>query len=145
MSEENYKPTDLIKNAVKCSFEDVYFYLDSLNENPRVKISDFALLQQHAYQTIQKASNKKVFKHIIIDEYQDTNTIQELIFFALANETSNICVVGDDDQALYRFRGATVENLVEFESRCQKFLGVKPTRIDLNLNYRSKRKVVDLL
>lgn len=146
LSEENYKPTkfDTEDPELNALLKMYIFYLDSLNENPRVKVSDFALLQQHAYQTIQNAHNKKVFKHIIIDEYQDTNTIQELIFFALANETSNICVVGDDDQALYRFRGATVENLVEFESRCQKFLGVKPTRIDLNLNYRSKRKVVDL-
>jgi len=145
LSEENYKPDDKENEDPELiALLKMYdYYLDSLNENERVKVSDFALLQQHAFQTIQNSPDKRVFKHIIIDEYQDTNTIQELIFFALVNETANICVVGDDDQALYRFRGATVENLVEFEIRCQKYLSIKPTRIDLNLNYRSKRKVVD--
>jgi len=84
-----------------------------------------------------------VFKHIIIDEYQDTNSIQEKIFFQLANGSQNICVVGDDDQSLYRFRGATVENLVQFEERCNMFLGKKPKRIDLSINYRSRKKIVD--
>ena len=52
-------------------------------------------------------------------------------------------MVGDDDQALYRFRGATVENLVDFENICEKEIGVKPTRIDLNINYRSRKQIVD--
>ncbi|MDZ7648442.1 MAG: UvrD-helicase domain-containing protein [Cytophagales bacterium] len=78
-----------------------------------------------------------------MDEYQDTNSIQEQIYFELAKKCKNICVVGDDDQALYRFRGATVENLVEFESRCKKYLGVAPKKISLNTNYRSKKFIVD--
>jgi len=57
---------------------------------------------------------------VIVDEYQDTNTVQERIFFPLRAATKNICVVGDDDQALYRFRGATVENFVQFPERCTK-------------------------
>ena len=61
----------------------------------------------------------------------------------LARGNKNICVVGDDDQALYRFRGATVENLVDFENICEKEIGVKPTRIDLNINYRSRKQIVD--
>ncbi len=119
------------------------FYKSSLNENERFPSVDFALLQQMAFNTISKNSNSQPFKHIIIDEYQDTNTIQELIFFKLAKNSSNICVVGDDDQALYRFRGATVENLVEFEKRCIKFLNKNPKRIDLNINYRSKKQIVN--
>jgi DNA helicase-2/ATP-dependent DNA helicase PcrA len=120
------------------------FYLNELNRNPRIKQVDFSLLQKLAHDQIsylQDASS--IFKHIIIDEYQDTNTIQEKIFFSLANVCQNICVVGDDDQALYRFRGATVENLVEFESRCLHNLGVGPTRIDLDINYRSRKNIVD--
>lgn len=74
---------------------------------------------------------------------QDTNAIQEKIFFNLAKGNQNICVVGDDDQALYRFRGATVENLVEFEDRCLNAIGVKPKRIDLDINYRSRKNIVD--
>lgn len=119
-------------------------YLNSLQVNPRVPIVDFALLQQQALQTIESfADSGKVFKHIIIDEYQDTNNIQERIFFALARGNQNICVVGDDDQALYRFRGATVENLVEFEDRCEKYLTRRPYRIDLSINYRSKSHIVE--
>ena len=57
---------------------------------------------------------------MIVDEYQDTNTIQKKIYMQLASGNKNICVVGDDDQALYRFRGATVENLVDFENICEK-------------------------
>lgn len=118
-------------------------YLNTLQSNPRVPIVDFSLLQQKALQTIEVFENAgKVFKHIIIDEYQDTNYIQERIFFSLARGHQNICVVGDDDQALYRFRGATVENLVEFEDRCQRYLGQKPKRIDLSINYRSKSHIV---
>ena len=105
---------------------------------------DFSLLQQAAFRKISKHEvSTGVFKHIIIDEYQDTNSIQEKIFFRLAAGHKNICVVGDDDQALYRFRGAAVENLVEFEDRCVKKLGVKPKRIDLDINYRSSAKIVD--
>lgn len=119
------------------------YYKENLNENERIPSVDFALLQQMAFNTISENSNHTPFKHIIIDEYQDTNTIQELIFFELAKNSSNICVVGDDDQALYRFRGATVENLVDFEKRCINFLEKKPKRIDLDINYRSKKKIVD--
>lgn len=117
-------------------------YLSSLN-NGRIKTVDFSLLQQSAYEIISAFPDSgKVFKHVIIDEYQDTNTIQEKIFFKLAEGGKNICVVGDDDQALYRFRGATVENLVEFEDRCQKNLGLKPARINLDKNYRSRKNIV---
>lgn len=145
LSEENYYPDgEEFEDEELTSLLKMYkFYLDNLNEDDRVKIVDLSLLQQYAYQVILNATDKKVFKHIIIDEYQDTNTIQEMIFFELARQTKNICVVGDDDQALYRFRGATVENLVEFEDRCEKYLGIKPTRINLNINYRSKVKIVD--
>src|SRR5207245_1581957 len=53
-----------------------------------------------------------------------------------------LCVVGDDDQALYRFRGATVENFVEFAERCRQVLGVAPTTIPLVTNYRSRTRIV---
>jgi DNA helicase-2/ATP-dependent DNA helicase PcrA len=106
---------------------------------------DFSLLQRAAYDQIESfKGSESIYKHVIIDEYQDTNAIQEKIYFALARGFKNICVVGDDDQALYRFRGATVENLVEFEERCQKYLGSRPRRIDLDINYRSRQKIVEV-
>ncbi|MFZ1829006.1 MAG: UvrD-helicase domain-containing protein [Candidatus Competibacteraceae bacterium] len=68
--------------------------------------TDLSLLQQHALDLLQSHPGAgQIFHHVIIDEYQDTNTIQERLFFALANGHHNLCVVGDDDQALYRFRG----------------------------------------
>lgn len=119
-------------------------YLVDLNSHPLIKQVDFSLLQKLAYdQIICLEEAASVYKHVIIDEYQDTNAIQEKIFFNLAKGNKNICVVGDDDQALYRFRGATVENLVEFEDRCLKAIGVKPKRIDLDINYRSRKSIVD--
>jgi DNA helicase II / ATP-dependent DNA helicase PcrA len=119
-------------------------YLESLQATPNARLTDFALLQQEAYRVLESyEASKSVFKHVIVDEYQDTNTIQEKIFFKLASGTNNICVVGDDDQALYRFRGATVENFVEFPSRCQQYLELTPRRISLDTNYRSREGIVN--
>ncbi len=74
----------------------------------------------------------------MVDEYQDTNYIQEQLLTRLASEAGNLCVVGDEDQALYRFRGATVRNILEFPER---FPGC--TVIKLTTNYRSHAVVVD--
>ena len=57
----------------------------------------------------------------MVDEYQDTNTIQEKILLLLASENNNLCVVGDDDQGLYRFRGATIRNILEFDKEMPAF------------------------
>lgn len=119
-------------------------YLDSLANEGDVPRTDFSLLQQKAVQLLEASPETgKIFKHVIIDEYQDTNTVQERLFFLMAAGCKNLCVVGDDDQALYRFRGATVENFVEFPRRCKKELKVEPTTIPLNLNYRSRREIVE--
>jgi DNA helicase II / ATP-dependent DNA helicase PcrA len=119
-------------------------YHASLQISLNMRLTDYALLQQEAYHVLdQQPENAILFKHIIVDEYQDTNTIQEQIFFKLAKSTRNICIVGDDDQALYRFRGATVENFVEFPDRSLRNLEQKPTRISLDTNYRSRKRIVD--
>ncbi|MBN2003472.1 MAG: ATP-dependent helicase, partial [Anaerolineae bacterium] len=105
--------------------------------------TDFALLQQAAYRSLEAVPGSEMaFRHVIVDEYQDTNTIQERLFFKLAGGSHNLCVVGDDDQALYRFRGATVENFVEFPERCGAYLGRAPHRIALATNYRSRQDIV---
>lgn len=80
------------------------------------------------------------FEYLMVDEYQDTNTIQELILFLLAGEKQNVCVVGDDDQGLYRFRGATIRNILEFPER---FDG-KCKLVTLSINYRSHPDIIDL-
>ncbi len=76
--------------------------------------------------------------YVMIDEYQDTNYIQEKLSLLFASKNNNICVVGDDDQAIYRFRGATVRNILEFS---KKFKNCK--KVTLNQNYRSHRKIVE--
>ena len=78
----------------------------------------------------------------MIDEYQDTNYIQEQIVFLLGGGHQNICVVGDDDQGLYRFRGATIRNILEFPSKFEKDACAV---IPLVVNYRSNSDIVDFL
>ncbi|QDZ80156.1 ATP-dependent helicase [Priestia megaterium] len=127
--------TMLLKIAVLYSW-----YKDRLASKNQV---DFSLLQQRAlHQLLLSEHVVKEFKYIIIDEYQDTNKIQEQIIFHLAKGYRNLCVVGDDDQALYRFRGATVENFVQFPERCKDYLGVTSKQIKLSINYRSKMQIV---
>ena len=82
--------------------------------------------------------------HVLVDEYQDTNPIQESIYLRLCDtEPHNITVVGDDDQALYRFRGGTVECMVGFSAACQERWSVSPKVIYLSDNHRSDSKIVE--
>jgi DNA helicase-2/ATP-dependent DNA helicase PcrA len=146
-SEECIEPVEAKKKTRDADAQkmlDMYaHYKKTLDEVRPFGEVDFSLLQQKALALLNSNHlSESVFKYVIIDEYQDTNYVQEQIFFKLAAQSKNICVVGDDDQALYRFRGATVENLVQFEDRCQQYLDVKPKRIDLDINYRSRSHIV---
>lgn len=115
-------------------------YRSILTEEESNEKCDLSLLQNKALEVIESFKDaSKIFKYIIVDEYQDTNSIQEQLYFALAGN-KNICVVGDDDQALYRFRGSTVENFVEFPSRVKNYLGIETSKITLSINYRSRKK-----
>ena len=78
------------------------------------------------------------FKYVLVDEYQDTNYVQEQLLTKLASATRNICVVGDEDQSLYRFRGATVRNILEFP---RTFPDAK--QVKLTINYRSHERIVE--
>lgn len=83
---------------------------------------------------------------VLVDEYQDTNLIQEAIYFELARRAPhNLVVVGDDDQAMYRFRGGSVECMVTFDSACQVYLGIPPAQVaryPLVDNFRSHPEIV---
>jgi DNA helicase-2/ATP-dependent DNA helicase PcrA len=142
--EKHLNEHGLNPEEIMLAFRLYQIYQQTLIHNEKLRNTDFSLLQQDAYRLLMtREEASQVFKHVIIDEYQDTNTIQEKIFFRLAKGSKNICVVGDDDQALYRFRGATVENFVDFPRRCQRYLQVDPRRISLSINYRSRRQIVD--
>lgn len=78
------------------------------------------------------------FKYIMVDEYQDTNTVQFLFVKLLADKYKNICVVGDDDQSIYKFRGANISNILDFE----KYFS-DATVIKLEQNYRSTKMVLN--
>jgi len=80
---------------------------------------------------------QSIFHYILVDEYQDTNFIQEEILFSLVKPENNICVVGDEDQSLYRFRGATVRNILEFPSHFSNCRQIK-----LTTNYRSHKEII---
>lgn len=106
---------------------------------------DFSTIQVEALRLIQNhpsvlAGLRKKIKYLMVDEYQDTNSIQEKILFTLAGEKPNICVVGDDDQGLYRFRGATIRNILEFKG---KFPRGQCKQIPLTVNYRSHPGIIN--
>ncbi len=81
---------------------------------------------------------QKRFRYVLIDEYQDTNHLQYLLASTLAGHWGNICVVGDDDQSIYKFRGATIENILSFE---QQYPGCRTIRLEQN--YRSTAHILD--
>lgn len=81
---------------------------------------------------------QKRFKYILIDEYQDTNNLQYLFASTMAGGWGNICVVGDDDQSIYKFRGATIENILNFENQYPNARTIR-----LEQNYRSTGYILD--
>ena len=78
------------------------------------------------------------FRYVVVDEYQDTSVAQFHLVRLLAGGTNNVCVVGDDDQSIYKFRGATIENILNFE---QVFTGARTIRLEQN--YRSTSNILD--
>jgi DNA helicase-2/ATP-dependent DNA helicase PcrA len=114
-------------------------YEQYLIQNNLVDFDDLLLLTYKILQnnpTLAKQTSQK-YKYIIVDEFQDTNELQYKLLQKLCCEHNNLCVVGDDDQSIYGWRGATIENILNFENN---FTEVKT--IKLEQNYRSTNKIL---
>lgn len=115
-------------------------YQKILKENNSVDFDDLIMktvqLIQKEEEVLKKYQN--LFKFILVDEYQDTNHAQYMLVYMLAKAHQNIAVVGDDDQSIYAFRGATIKNILNFE---KDFPNTKV--IKLEQNYRSTQKILD--
>lgn len=85
---------------------------------------------------------QRQFHYVIVDEYQDTSYAQYVLTYLLAGGYHNICVVGDDDQSIYRFRGATIENIMRFKERYEEE-GLQVIQLELAENYRSMQNILD--
>ena len=115
-------------------------YQTRLKENNALDFDDIIfktveLLQQH--EDVRTYYQRK-FRYVLVDEYQDTNHMQYLLTSLLAGGHENICVVGDDDQSIYRFRGATIENILSFE---KQYHGSRTIRLEQN--YRSTQAILN--
>ena len=115
-------------------------YQTRLKENNALDFDDIIfktveLLQKH--EDVRTFYQRK-FRYVLVDEYQDTNHMQYLLTSLLAGGYENICVVGDDDQSIYRFRGATIENILNFEKQYQ---GSRTIRLEQN--YRSTQSILN--
>lgn len=120
-------------------------YQEDLREKYR---TDQAHLQRHFLDFLDTPEGEQWIANgftVLVDEYQDTNPIQEEIYFRLAKKTRDLTVVGDDDQSLYRFRGATVESLIDFDRACKIYLNTTPKPVYLSENRRSHPKIVDFV
>ena len=115
-------------------------YQTRLKENNAVDFDDIILLtvkllQEH--EDVREYYQRK-FRYVLVDEYQDTNHLQYLLTSLLAGGYENICVVGDDDQSIYRFRGAPIENILDFE---KQYRGSRLIRLEQN--YRSTQTILN--
>ncbi len=115
-------------------------YISYLDKNNLVDFDDLLLLTYKIldeFEDVAKSYSEK-YKYIMVDEYQDTNDIQMKILKKLCTTHNNICVVGDDDQSIYGFRGANIKNILEFE----KVFDAKIVKLEEN--YRSTPEILEL-
>ena len=116
-------------------------YMEDLQQNNAM---DFDDLLWNAVKLFEASSDvlsyyQQRFKYIMVDEYQDTNYLQYKLIHALAEKSHNLCVVGDDDQCIYQWRGADIRNILDFEKDFPETKVVK-----LEQNYRSDANILDL-
>ncbi|MBI4839154.1 MAG: DUF3553 domain-containing protein [Nitrospirae bacterium] len=138
-------PHEFLNNETSFDFDEkfarVYVrYQDELKKNNALDFDDLILHTVRLFEEHPAALNKynKEISHIMVDEFQDTNTAQYRLSKLLAGAHKNLCVVGDDDQSIYRFRGADVRNIMSFEKDFSSARVIK-----LEQNYRSTQVILD--
>ena len=136
-------PTETVvyNTALSHIFPELYRRYNTMLKNQNmVDFDDLLLLTAEILkensEVLEKYHNK--YKYILVDEYQDTNTLQFFLLRKLAEKHNNICVVGDDDQSIYGWRGAKIENILNFPAL---FPGAK--KIKLEQNYRSTNNILN--
>ena len=145
VSEEALDPQDLLNapepevQVLGRCYQQYQAHLEEENclDFSTIQVEALRLLDEHP-EILDEIRTK--IQYLMIDEYQDTNTIQERILFKLAEPDFNLCVVGDDDQGLYRFRGATIRNILEFP---QNFPDGVCQQVKLTTNYRSHPDIIE--
>lgn len=114
-------------------------YQQQLKKNNALDFDDLLVKTVELFRSDREvlANYQRRFQYIMVDEYQDTNTVQFLLIRLLAGDLKNICVVGDDDQSIYGFRGANIANILDFEKYFPETKVIK-----LEQNYRSTKKIL---
>lgn len=136
-------PQEALKNAYNANYEHIAKvykeYQEFLVQKNMVDFDDLLLLPLEIMQKNPKiAENEsKKYQYIMVDEYQDTNYLQYLLLKQLCSTHQNLCVVGDDDQSIYSWRGANIQNILQFS---KQFQGAKV--IKLEENYRSTQAIL---
>jgi len=139
-------PDDILANEDSYGFDEkfarVYVrYQDELKKNNALDFDDLIMFTVKLYEDHPSVLKKyqKDFSHLMIDEFQDTNTSQYRLAKLLASKHKNICAVGDDDQSIYKFRGAEVKNIHTFKKEFKKTKVIR-----LEQNYRSTKRILDI-
>lgn len=115
-------------------------YQEALHKNNALDFDDLIVKTVELFQTDPEVLDyyQERFRYIMVDEYQDTNTAQFQLIRLLAGKYKNLCVVGDDDQSIYKFRGANIYNILNFEKHFSDAKTIK-----LEQNYRSTQNILD--
>jgi len=135
------KLADHDENHEKLRYARVYAeYQNLLETQNMVDFDDMLLLVYEIFEKFPEVLKKyqNTYKYLLVDEYQDTNDVQFAIIEQLTRKTHNLCVVGDDDQSIYGWRGANIENILDFSKKYPDTKAIK-----LEQNYRSTSKILN--
>ena len=137
-------PQDVLRTAELADYKkiaNIYLqYQANIEENNLVDFDDLLMLTHKILaqdDTLRKETSNQ-YKYIMVDEYQDTNELQFQLLELLSSEHNNLCVVGDDDQSIYGWRGANIRNIIEFADNFETCKTVK-----LEINYRSTKPILN--